>query len=31
LMQFVLQRTPPRGWKEADQTTLNMEEIRRMF
>jgi rubrerythrin len=31
LMQYVLQRTPPRGWKEADQTTLNMEEIRRMF
>lgn len=31
LMQYFLQRTSPRGWREAEQTTLNMEEIKRMF
>jgi len=31
LMQYCLQQPPPRGWKQAEQTTLNAEEIRRMF
>jgi len=31
LLQYFLQPAAPRGWREAEQTTLNMAEIRRMF
>jgi rubrerythrin len=31
LMQYLLQRKQLPGWREAEQTTLNMQEIRRMF
>jgi len=31
LMQYLLQRTSSIGWKQAEQTTSSMEDIRRMF
>ena len=31
LMQYLLQKTSTPGWKHAEQTTLNAEEIQRMY